>query len=130
MTAFEAHMTNYRAEHRTFGCRVSHMIGVPMIVTSVPLVFVYWPAAIALFVVGWSFQLASHRYFEHNQPVLAADPKNPRTYVAALMFVAQEWSQVVSRRRLSEAAPAAPHAAPSGPRECGGIQTSVFGGST
>lgn len=106
MTAFEAHMAHYRAEHRTLGCKISHMIGVPLIASSVPTLFISWPAAIAIFVVGWTFQLVGHRVFEHNRPVLAADPKNPFTYLAALIFVGQEWGHVLSGRRLNGETPA------------------------
>jgi uncharacterized membrane protein YGL010W len=81
------------------------MIGIPLIAAS-PLVGVFhWQTALAIFVVGWAFQLAGHRFFEHNRPVLAADPKNPLTYVAALVFVVQEWSRVLTGRGLGVDAP-------------------------
>ncbi len=105
MSAFEAHMMHYRAEHRTVGCKVSHMIGIPLIAASSVILVFHWPAALAMFVVGWAFQLAGHRYFEHNRPVLAADPKNPMTYIAAVIFVAQEWGRVLTGRGLRDDAP-------------------------
>jgi uncharacterized membrane protein YGL010W len=105
MTTFEAHMAHYRAEHRSLGCKISHMIGVPLIVASLGVLLIHWPMAIGMFVVGWTFQLAGHRYFERNRPVLAADPKNPLTYLAAVVFVSQEWATVLTGRRLIETAP-------------------------
>ena len=106
MTAFQAHMSRYRAEHRTLGCNISHMIGVPMILSSFIVLAFHWQAALALFVVGWTLQLVGHRYFEGNRPMLAADPKNPLTYLAAIIFVSQEWACVLRGRRLSDDAPA------------------------
>lgn len=101
MRSFQEHMELYRAEHRTIGCKVSHLIGVPMIVASFPMLFFHWRWAIALFVIGWIFQLAGHKYFEKNRPVLAADPANPRTYFAAIIFVAQEWASLLTGRGLN-----------------------------
>lgn len=102
MSPFQAHMQHYRAEHRTIGCKVSHMIGVPMIVASFPMLIFSWRWAISLFVIGWIFQLVGHRYFEKNRPVLTADPANPMTYFAAIIFVAQEWASVLTGRGLGD----------------------------
>lgn len=101
MNSFETHMAHYRAEHRTVGCKITHMIGVPMIAASVPALFFNRRWAAGLFTVGWAFQLAGHRFFERNRPVLVADPANPLTYFSALAFVAQEWKQVLSGRGLT-----------------------------
>lgn len=98
MNSFQTHMAHYRAAHRTLGCRLTHMIGVPMIVASIPILFFNWRWALALFVIGWTFQFAGHRFFEHNRPVLMADPSSPLTYFSALIFVAQEWAQMLSSR--------------------------------
>ncbi len=100
MRSFHEHMQLYRAEHRTIGCRLSHMVGVPVIVASFPMLFINWRWAIALFVIGWIIQFAGHYYFEKNRPVLMADPANPLTYFAAVIFVAQEWMSLLSGRGL------------------------------
>jgi len=102
MNSFQTHMAHYRAEHRTLGCKITHMIGVPMITAAFPVLFFNWRWAVALFVIGWVFQFAGHRFFEHNRPVLMADLSNPLTYFSALVFVAQEWAQVLRGRRLTE----------------------------
>ncbi len=111
MTAFQAHMSHYRAEHRTLGCKISHMIGVPMILSSFGVLVFHWQAAIVLFAVGWTFQLVGHRYFERNRPVLAANPRNPMTYLAAIIFVGQEWGQVLRGQRLTADASVPKHVA-------------------
>lgn len=101
MPSFQEHMQLYREEHRTTGCKISHLIGVPMIVASFPMLVFNWRWAIALFVVGWIFQFAGHRFFEKNRPVLMADPANWLTYFAAIIFVAQEWTALLTGRGLN-----------------------------
>ena len=101
MSAFQAHMAHYRQEHRTVGCKITHMIGVPMIFSSLVVIWLYWQIGLAMFVVGWCFQFAGHRYFERNKPVLAEDPRNPYTYLSAIVFVAQEWAAVFTGHRLT-----------------------------
>lgn len=105
MSAFQAHMAHYRQEHRTVGCKITHMIGVPMIVASLVVVWLTWQIGLVMFTVGWCFQFAGHRFFERNKPVLAEDPRNPYTYLSAIVFVAQEWATVLSGRRLSAEPP-------------------------
>jgi uncharacterized membrane protein YGL010W len=105
MSPLWAHMAHYRAEHRTVGCRITHMIGVPIIVASLSMLVWNWRVGLAMFVIGWTMQFAGHRYFERNKPVLMADPKNPLTYVAALIFVAQEWLYIFGGRWLVQAMP-------------------------
>jgi uncharacterized membrane protein YGL010W len=103
MNSLQAHLERYRAEHRTTGCRLTHMLGVPMIAAALPVLFFDWRWAAGLFIIGWALQFAGHRFFEHNRPVLLADPSNPLTYFSALIFVTQEWAQVLRGRGLSRA---------------------------
>lgn len=98
MTSLREHMKLYRAEHRTIGCKVTHLIGVPMIAASLPLMFFNWRWAVGMFVAGWILQFSGHRFFEHNRPVLMADPANPLTYFAALIFVGEEWTRLLTGR--------------------------------
>jgi uncharacterized membrane protein YGL010W len=65
---------NYKAKHRHPLNRLSHSIGIPMIVLSLPLFFfVNWRWALALFVVGWIFQFIGH-VIEGNQPAFFRNP--------------------------------------------------------
>jgi uncharacterized membrane protein YGL010W len=111
MQSLHAHMAHYRAEHRTVGCRITHMIGIPTIVASLPTLVLDWRVGLAMFVGGWILQFAGHRFFERNRPVLMADPKNPLTYLAALIFVGQEWLSVLTGHGL----PNENSSAPTGP---------------
>lgn len=102
MDSLQTHMEVYRNEHRTLGCKLTHMFGVPMIAASVPTVFFHWPIALAMFVIGWVLQFVGHYVFEKNRPVLLSDPKNPWTYFAAIIFVAEEWGKVLTGKPLVE----------------------------
>lgn len=69
----ESFMENYRAKHRHPLNKLTHNIGIPMIVVSLPLFFFNWRWALALFVVGWIFQFVGHA-IEGNQPAFFRNP--------------------------------------------------------
>ena len=64
---------NYKAKHQHPLNKLSHSIGIPMIVVAVPLFFFSWRWALALFVVGWIFQFVGHA-IEGNQPAFFKSP--------------------------------------------------------
>ena len=64
---------NYKAKHRHPLNKLSHAIGIPMIVVSLPLFFFSWRWALALFVVGWVFQFIGHA-IEGNKPAFFGNP--------------------------------------------------------
>ena len=64
---------NYKSRHRHPLNRLSHSIGIPMIVVSLPLFFFSWRWALAFFVVGWIFQFVGH-LIEGNQPAFFSNP--------------------------------------------------------
>ena len=64
---------NYKAKHQHPLNKLTHLIGIPMIVLSVPLFFVNWRWALALFVAGWVFQFIGHA-IEGNQPAFFGNP--------------------------------------------------------
>jgi len=63
----------YKAKHRHLLNKLSHSIGIPMIVVSLPLFFLSWRWALGLFVVGWVFQFIGHA-IEGNQPAFFGNP--------------------------------------------------------
>jgi uncharacterized membrane protein YGL010W len=99
---FNAHRQLYRRNHKTVGCKVTHMFGVPMIVASLVLVFFMWKIALAAFIGGWFLQFVGHYVFEGNKPVLFDDPGNPLTYFYAVIFVGEEWAKVLTGRSLRD----------------------------
>ena len=58
----------YSASHQHPVNRICHTIGIPLIALSLPLLLVviavhgFWPVPLALFVVGWLFQLVGHAF--------------------------------------------------------------------
>ena len=66
-------MEDYKAKHKHPLNRLTHSIGIPMIVVSLPLFFFSWRWALALFVVGWVFQFIGHA-IEGNQPAFFRNP--------------------------------------------------------
>lgn len=66
-------LASYKAKHQHPLNRLSHSIGIPMIVISVPLFFFNWRWALALFVVGWILQFIGHA-IEGNQPAFFKNP--------------------------------------------------------
>lgn len=81
---------NYKAKHRHPLNKLSHSIGIPLIVLSLPLFFINWKWALGLFVVGWILQFAGH-LIEGNQPAFFSNP--------VYLFVGPLWLV----RRMAEA---------------------------
>jgi uncharacterized membrane protein YGL010W len=69
----QSFIENYKAKHRRPLNRLTHSIGIPMIVIAPPLFFVNWRLALALFIVGWIFQFIGHA-IEGNQPAFFKNP--------------------------------------------------------
>lgn len=69
----EYFLASYKASHQHPLNRISHSIGIPLIVVSLPLFFVNWRWALALFVAGWVFQFAGH-LIEGNRPAVFSNP--------------------------------------------------------
>lgn len=69
----ESFMENYKAKHQHPMNRLTHSIGIPMIVVSLPLFFFNWRWALTLFIVGWVLQFVGHA-FEGNQPAFFHNP--------------------------------------------------------
>jgi uncharacterized membrane protein YGL010W len=73
-------LTNYKAKHQHPLNRLTHSIGIPMIVVSLPLFFFNWRWALLLFIVGWIFQFVGHA-IEGNQPVCFRQTKSVQVIV-------------------------------------------------
>lgn len=93
---FENELLRYRAQHKTRGCKICHLIGVPLILVSLPMFLISWRRALLLAGLGWLFQITGHYVFEQNRPHLASDPRNPFIYLSAICFVGQEWLNLIA----------------------------------
>jgi uncharacterized membrane protein YGL010W len=99
---FQSQLSYYRSQHRTTGCKVTHLFGVPMLAASVPLLLVSAKVASRFFVAGWALQLIGHYVFEKNKPVLFSEHGNPMILAAALVFVGENWAKVIKGEPLSD----------------------------
>ena len=69
----QSFIDSYKAKHRHKLNRLSHAIGIPMIVISLPIFFVNWRPAVGLFIVGWIIQFIGHT-IEGDQPAFFQSP--------------------------------------------------------
>ena len=89
---FEQALSEYKSQHQTAGCIVTHMFGVPMIAISFPLALINARKSLTCFVFGWALQLIGHYYFEKNKPVLfTKSGKNCWVPIVAFFMVAKYW---------------------------------------
>ena len=84
-------LANYKAKHQHPLNRLTHSIGIPMIVISLPLFFFNWQWALALFIVGWIFQFVGHAY-EGKPPEFMKDWR--------FLFVGVRWWLAKMRGRV------------------------------
>jgi uncharacterized membrane protein YGL010W len=83
----EQMLEEYRRDHTHPVNKATHMVGIPMIVVSLPLMFFAPPVGIALFVLGWILQFIGHA-FEGKAPSFFRNPgfllMGPTWYVTNL----------------------------------------------
>lgn len=89
------HLAYYRSQHRTLGCRLTHLLGVPLIAMSLPMLLFDRKKAVMLFTFGWFLQFLGHFVFEHNKPILLTRGRSPYTLLSALVFVGEEWVDTI-----------------------------------
>ncbi len=85
------YLVGYAADHAQLGTRLTHMLGIPMIVASVPMLPFNPLLAGALFVGGWGLQFIGHYVFEKNAPLFFSDPAN---LLVGVLWAAVEWAHV------------------------------------
>ena len=93
----DSFVDNYKARHRHPLNKLSHTMGIPMIVVSLPLFFFSWRWALALFIVGWMFQFIGHA-IEGNQPSFFG---NPLYLLVGPWWLARRVAESVGLRRES-----------------------------
>ena len=69
----DSFIDNYKAKHQHPLNKLSHSIGIPLIVLSLPLFFFNWRWALLLFGVGWALQFLGH-LIEGNRPAFFKNP--------------------------------------------------------
>jgi uncharacterized membrane protein YGL010W len=89
MKTLREYLDQYASEHAHPGTKITHMIGIPLIVASIPTTPIAPPVGAALFAAGWTLQFIGHAVFEKKQPSFFEDPK----YLAiGAIWCAIEWA--------------------------------------
>ncbi|MGD0676788.1 MAG: DUF962 domain-containing protein [Polyangiaceae bacterium] len=102
----------YDKEHQKFGTKLTHMVGIPMIVASIPTVLVNPPVAVGLAIGGWALQYIGHYAFEGNSPAFYSDPYY---LLVGPVWVTAEWLQLLGLPIAEGLRPASTSAPPTGP---------------
>lgn len=85
----------YKARHRTPGCKLTHMVGIPLLLLA-PFVFLFDKRSGCLFgITGTLFQFLGHFLFEKNMPTLI-ETSDPMMVPAAVIFTVDEWRDVLA----------------------------------
>jgi uncharacterized membrane protein YGL010W len=84
-------MAQYAREHTQLGTKLTHMVGIPMILASFPTAVVSPPLGGGLFVGGWALQYVGHYVFEKNNPAFYGDPYY---LLVGPVWVAVEWAKL------------------------------------
>lgn len=91
----------YHSEHTSKGVNLTHLIGTPIIVFGMPLVFAKPRLGLPMFLGGWALQIIGHRFFEHNMP---STHKGPLTYqLTGLIHVCEQYGEMLARRSQRKA---------------------------
>ena len=69
----DSFIEDYKAKHQHPLNRLSHSVGIPLILISLLLFFLNWRWAQALLVAGWTMQFVGHA-IEGNQPAFFKHP--------------------------------------------------------
>lgn len=93
------HLRYYKSKHRTRGCKITHMIGIPMIAIAWLALPFSRKAFVQLHTGGWILQFIGHYVFERNKPVIL-EVRDPKTVISALIFTYEEWHRLIKGEDL------------------------------
>ena len=85
------YLDEYAEGHRHVGTRLLHMVGIPIIVASLPVFPVNPLLGGGMFAAGWVLQIIGHWAFEKNSPLLFNDPLN---MLIGVVWAAKEWADL------------------------------------
>lgn len=72
-TKLDQMLAEYRRDHQNPVNKAFHMVGIPIILLSIPLLLIAPQIGVALFVFGWILQFIGHA-FEGKAPTFFRDP--------------------------------------------------------
>lgn len=90
----------YDAQHETLGCKVTHMIGIPLMLLA-PVVAVFmWKLGLIVMAAGIGLQFIGHLVHEQNFPALINSDDPLRTIEIGVKKCAQWWKQLLTTGTL------------------------------
>lgn len=96
--SFAEKMDYYRSQHTTKGIRATHLVGIPGVVLSLPLLLAKPKKGLRLFTLSWGVQVLGHKVFEKNNPALT---KGFLTYqLCGLAFWCEEMVDLLAGKGL------------------------------
>lgn len=99
---FAEKLEYYRSEHSSKGIQATHLVGGPIILFGMPLIFAKPKVGVPMFVGGWTLNILGHRLFQKNTP---STHKGPLTYqLAGIVHVAETYGEFLARRSQRKAA--------------------------
>ena len=89
-------MAYYRSQHTTRGIRATHLVGIPGVAFSIPVIFTRPRIGLPAFGLSWVLQVLGHKVFEKNNPALT---KGVLTYqFCGLAFWCEEMADIIGGR--------------------------------
>jgi uncharacterized membrane protein YGL010W len=67
---FAEKMAYYRSQHTTRGVRLTHLIGIPGVAFSMPVILARPRLGLPVFGLSWALQVLGHKVYEGNNPAL------------------------------------------------------------
>src|SRR3954453_1059015 len=96
--SFAEKMDYYRSQHTTKGVRATHLVGIPGVAFSMPVMLARPRVGIPVFLASWALQVAGPLAFEKNSPALS---KGFLTYqFCGLAFWCEEVVDLISGKGL------------------------------
>jgi uncharacterized membrane protein YGL010W len=98
---FTEKLAYYRTLHAGRGVRATHLVGIPTIVASLPLLVAKPVVGFPMLASGWIVQVAGHWVFERNNPALT---RGFATYqLTGLAYWCEEVGDIIARRHRHRA---------------------------
>jgi uncharacterized membrane protein YGL010W len=99
--SFAEKMAYYRSQHTTKGVRATHLVGIPGVAFSMPVMATRPRVGLPLFAASWALQVVGHKVFEKNKPALS---KGFLTYqFCGLAFWCEEMVNLVAGKGMEGA---------------------------
>jgi uncharacterized membrane protein YGL010W len=99
--SFGEKMAYYRSQHTTKGVRATHLVGIPGVAFSMPVMATRPRVGLPLFAASWALQVLGHKVFEKNKPALS---KGFLTYqFCGLAFWCEEMVNIIAGKGMEGA---------------------------